>query len=166
MNFGLIYGMGYRTFKQYVKTNYGVDLTDYETKIAVDSFFRTYKGIGKRLTVLDSLFSREERTLGNRRRLWNTKPIIPERANAAIQGTGADILKQALVNVNKRLLTPGSGVMLVGTVHDEIILECPKEHGEFVSSVLKTAMEEAGQKYLKNVPVVVDVSIGNNWADK
>ena len=126
----------------------------------------TYKGIGRRLTILDSLFTREERTLGNRRRLWNTKPIITERANAAIQGTGADILKQALVNVNKRLLNPEKDVKLVGTVHDEIILECPKGRAKQVSKALKAAMEDAGRKYLKKVPVVVDVSIGDNWADK
>jgi DNA polymerase I-like protein with 3'-5' exonuclease and polymerase domains len=166
MNFGLIYGMGYKTFQKYARNNYGIDLTDYETKHAVDDFFMTYKGIGRRLTILDSLFTREERTLGNRRRLWNAKPIITERANAAIQGTGADILKQALVNVNKRLLYPENSVKLVGTVHDEIILECPKENAERVSEILKAAMEDAGRKYLKKVPVVADVSIGDNWADK
>lgn len=166
MNFGLIYGMGYKTFKKYAKTNYGVDLTDVETKFAVDNFFLTYKGIGRRLTILDSLFTNEERTLGNRRRLWNTKPIITERANAAIQGTGADILKQALVNVNECLLYPDSGVKLIGTVHDEIILECPKDKALQVSQILKTAMESAGRKYLKKVPVIADVSIGDSWADK
>jgi DNA polymerase I-like protein with 3'-5' exonuclease and polymerase domains len=166
MNFGLIYGMGYKSFQKYAKSNYGVDLTDYETKSAVDKFFMTYKGIGRRLTMLDSLFTREERTLGNRRRLWNTRPIITERANAAIQGTGADILKQALVNVNKRLLCLDSGIKLVGTVHDEIILECPKDRAKRVSKELKEAMEDAGRKYLKKVPVVADVSIGNNWGDK
>jgi len=166
MNFGLIYGMGYKTFQKYARNNYGVDLTDYETKTAVDNFFKTYKGIGRRLTILDSLFTREERTLGNRRRLWNSKPIITERANAAIQGIGADILKQALVNLNERLLYPDSDVWLIGAVHDEIILECPKARAKKVSKVLKAAMKEAGRKYLKKVPVVVDVSIGDNWADK
>lgn len=166
LNFGLIYGMGYKTFKKYAKNNYGVDLMDHETKSAVDNFFLAYKGIGKRLTILDSLFTHEERTLGNRRRLWNIKPIITERANAAIQGTGADILKQALVNVNERLLCSDNGVKLVGTVHDEIILECPKNRAKRVSKALKAAMEDAGRKHLEKVPVVVDVSIGDSWADK
>jgi DNA polymerase I-like protein with 3'-5' exonuclease and polymerase domains len=166
MNFGLIYGMGYKTFQRYAKNNYGVDLTEYETKTAVDNFFKTYKGIGRRLTILDSLFTCDERTLGNRRRLWNTKPVITERANAAIQGTGADILKQALVNVNKRLLYLDSGVQLIGVVHDEIILECPAGRAKKVSKVLKAAMEDAGRKYLKKVSIVVDVSIGDDWSAK
>jgi DNA polymerase I-like protein with 3'-5' exonuclease and polymerase domains len=166
MNFGLIYGMGYKSFQRYAKNNYGVDLTDYETKSAVDKFFMAYKGVGRRLTILDSLFTREERTLGNRRRLWAAKPIITERANAAIQGTGADILKQALANVHKRILRVDSSVMLVGTVHDEIILECPKDRAKRAGKALKAAMEEAGREYLKKVPVVAEVSIGNNWADK
>jgi DNA polymerase I-like protein with 3'-5' exonuclease and polymerase domains len=166
MNFGLIYGMGYKTFQKYAKNNYGVDLTDYETKSAVDNFFMNYKGIGRRLTILDSLCTREERTLGDRRRLWNTQPIITERANAAIQGTGADILKQALVNVNRRLLCLENDVKLVGTVHDEIILECPKNIAKQVKKALKIAMEDAGRKYLTKVPVVAEVSVGNSWADK
>lgn len=164
MNFGLIYGMGYKTFKKYAKNNYGVDLTDEETKFAVDNFFLTYTGIGNRLNVLDSLFTCEERTLGNRRRLWNQKPIITERANAAIQGTGADILKQALVYVNENLLS--DDVRLIATVHDEIILECPKHKAEFVSTTLKKLMEQAGKKYLKKVPVIADVAVGSSWADK
>ena len=55
---------------------------------------------------------------------------------------------------------------LVGTVHDEIILECPRGRAKRVSKALRAAMEAAGRKYLKKVPVVVDVSIGDNWADK
>lgn len=56
--------------------------------------------------------------------------------------------------------------MLVGTVHDEIILECPEAQAANVSVVLKAAMEDAGRKYLKIVPVVADVSIGKDWSDK
>lgn len=164
MNFGLIYGMGYKTFKKYAKNNYGVELSDEETKFAVDSFFLTYQGISNRINILNSLFTCEERTLGGRRRLWNQTPIITERANAAIQGTGADMLKQALVSVNKVLLN--DSVKLIATVHDEIILECSEDKAKYVASTLKSLMEEAGKIYLKNVPVVADVSIGQNWSDK
>ncbi len=164
MNFGLIYGMGYKMFRQYAKNNYGVDLSEQETKSSVDNFFLTYRGIGNRLSVLSSLFSCEERTLGNRRRLWNYKPIITERANAAIQGTGADILKQALINVNEQLLS--DEVKLISTVHDEIILECHKDKANYVSKTLKDLMEQAGRKYLKSVPIIADVSISDSWAGK
>ena len=55
---------------------------------------------------------------------------------------------------------------IVGTVHDEIILECPIDRADHVSAGLKTAMEDAGKKYLVKVPVVADVASGNTWADK
>ena len=164
MNFGLIYGMGYNSFQQYAKNNYGVDLTYEETRNAVDLFFLTYRSIGERLDILDSLFTLEERTLGGRRRLWEKKPIITERANAAIQGTGADILKQALVYINDNLLN--DDVKLIATVHDEIILECPQEQADRVSAELKSLMEQAGSKYLKKVLVVAELAIGNNWSEK
>jgi DNA polymerase I-like protein with 3'-5' exonuclease and polymerase domains len=164
MNFGLIYGMGYNSFQQYAKNGYGVDLTYEETRNSVDKFFLTYRSIGERLNILDSLFSLEERTLGGRRRFWEKTPIITERANAAIQGTGADILKQALVYINDVLLN--DDVKLIATVHDEIILECPAELAEHVSAELKSLMEKAGSKYLQKVPVVADVAVGSHWADK
>ena len=164
MNFGLIYGMGYNSFQQYAKNNYGVNLTYEETRNAVDKFFLTYRSIGERLNILDSLFTLEERTVGGRRRLWEKKPIITERANAAIQGTGADILKQALVYINEALLN--DNVKLIATVHDEIILECPREQADRIGSELKSLMEKAGSKYLKKVPVIADVAIGANWSEK
>ena len=56
--------------------------------------------------------------------------------------------------------------MLIGTVHDEIILECPKDNAKQVSIELGAAMERAGRKYLKKVPIVADVAISDSWADK
>ena len=55
---------------------------------------------------------------------------------------------------------------LVGTVHGEMTLECPKGRAKKVSKILKTAMENAGKKFLKKVRVVADVAIGNSWAEK
>lgn len=162
MNFGLIYGMGYKMFRQYALNNYGIALNEYEVSEQVNKFFATYGGIANRLNILNSMYTLEERTIGNRRRLWQKPPIITERANASIQGTGADILKRALVRINEHLLS--DDVRLVAIVHDEIVIEVSKSQADDVSMLLKELMETAGMYYLKKVPVIADVKISRTWA--
>ena len=164
MNFGLVYGMGYKGFQAYAKSGYGVDLAIEEVKSIVDKFFGTYRGLTDRINILCVSRALEERTIGNRRRMWEQLPPITERANAGVQGTGADILKRALVLINDNLLN--DNIKLVCTVHDEIVLEVPKNEANTISKTLKKLMEEAGAFYIKKVPIIADVSIGANWADK
>jgi DNA polymerase I-like protein with 3'-5' exonuclease and polymerase domains len=59
----------------------------------------------------------------------------------------------------------GANTKIVGTVHDEILVEAPEEHAESVTQILKTTMESAGRVYLQIVPVVADVRIGLSWAE-
>ena len=54
---------------------------------------------------------------------------------------------------------------MVHMVHDEIVLECPKEHVEDVKTLLSAKMVEAGEVFLKNVPVVAEADSGPNWAE-
>jgi DNA polymerase-1 len=60
----------------------------------------------------------------------------------------------------------GTGAILVGTVHDEILVEAPGDRALEVAHRLKTTMEQAGQHYLQQVPVVTDVHIAASWAEK
>ncbi len=164
MNFGLVYGMGYNGFQAYAKNGYGVDLSLDEVTGIVDKFFRTYQGLTDRLNELNVRRTLEERTMGNRRRAWKHLPPITERANSGVQGTGADILKRALVLLNDNLLN--DDVKLICIVHDEIVLEVPKNQADAISKKLKRLMEEAGAFYIKKVPIIADISIGASWADK
>ena len=164
MNFGLVYGMGYKGFQAYAKNGYGVDLSLDEVKSIVDKFFRTYRGLTDRLNELSICRTLEERTIGNRRRAWKHLPPITERANSGVQGTGADILKRALVLVNDNLLN--DDVKLVCIVHDEIVLEVPQNQADVIGKKLKRLMEEAGAFYIKKVPVIADISMGGSWAEK
>jgi DNA polymerase I-like protein with 3'-5' exonuclease and polymerase domains len=78
-----------------------------------------------------------------------------------VQGTGADILKRAL-----GLLPPalqGTGAQIIGTVHDEIILEVPEAQAEAAATRLKSVMKQAGRFYLSRVPVEVEVVIAQDW---
>lgn len=60
----------------------------------------------------------------------------------------------------------GTGTKMIGCVHDEIILEVPKDASNRTAAILREPMERAGRSFLKTVPVVVDVSVGENWAEK
>jgi DNA polymerase-1 len=78
-----------------------------------------------------------------------------------IQGTSADILKRAL-----RLLhdaAAGTSASLVNIVHDEIIVECDAADADATAQFLETAMVDAARQYITNVPVKVDVHIGDEW---
>lgn len=165
LNFGLIYGMKPNTFANYARTKYQVELTPGEARYQVEQFFKTYKGIGRRINQLIEKVGNTEKTLNGRIREWTRKPPITERANYAVQGTGADILKVALCEVNKKLLC-NPKIHLVSTIHDEIILEVPDEMKDEVAIQLKFIMEDAGRKFIQDVPIIADVSIGKDWSAK
>ena len=161
LNFGLIYGIGINSFIDYAQDNYGVTLTYGEAKYRVQQFFINYKGIGKRINILLEKPDNEERTLSGRRRKWDRMPPITERANFGVQGTGADILKIALVEIDRTLLT-NPNIKLVSTIHDEVILEVKTD----IAQELKCIMEEAGNRFIKKVPIIAEVSIGHDWSAK
>jgi DNA polymerase I len=102
--------------------------------------------------------------LGNRRRIWPDTPKITELLNSPIQGTSADIIKKALCLLHERL--SGTEIKVVACIHDETILEALINEVEKAQEILRDSMVEAGQMYLKNVPVVIDVSVVENWAEK
>ncbi len=84
--------------------------------------------------------------------------------NNPVQGLAGDGLKQALV-ILWPVLKP-TGAKLLAVVHDEIVLEAPRREAQEVCRIVKTAMVEGMQVYLKKVPVCVDASIGESWAEK
>ena len=87
-----------------------------------------------------------------------------ERAamNTPIQGTAADIMKIAMINVYRKLKEENLKSKIVLQVHDEMMLEVPLEEAEEVKKIVKTEMESAAKL---NVPLVADISEANNWYD-
>jgi len=81
-----------------------------------------------------------------------------------VQGTAADITKKALGQLSRRLAD--TGAKIIGTVHDEIILEVPEGMANDAAAILKETMIQAGKAYLGKVPVEVEVTIGETWAEK
>jgi DNA polymerase-1 len=82
--------------------------------------------------------------------------------NTPMQGTGADIIKLAMLRTTERIAREGWPVQMLLTVHDELVFECPPEIADEVGAALKTEME---QVYTLTVPLEVDIGIGDTWAD-
>jgi DNA polymerase-1 len=80
--------------------------------------------------------------------------------NAPIQGTAADIIKLAMVRVDRRLEQEGLKSRLILQVHDELILEVPEEEAEYAAKLLSEEMEGAVSLA---VPLTVSTAIGENW---
>ncbi|MDF0554030.1 bifunctional 3'-5' exonuclease/DNA polymerase [Kamptonema sp. UHCC 0994] len=166
VNFGLIYGMGAAKLQAYAEEKYDVLLTLEEAKEFRKRFFQAYSGVRRwhdsiRRTVYVKDI-KQIRTIGGRRRRWAKKPRLSELLNHPVQGTSADMLKVAIVRLFK--LLPKTGAKLIGVVHDEILLECPKATLKRTSCILKKVMVEAGELYLQQVPVEVEVTICSSWA--
>jgi len=86
-----------------------------------------------------------------------------EAVNMPIQGTAADILKRAMIDVHAALPTLSGGrTRMILTVHDELLFEAPTEVAEESAETLRGIMQRAVPL---RVPVVVDVGIGENWKD-
>ncbi len=82
--------------------------------------------------------------------------------NTPMQGTGADIIKLAMLRTTERIAREGWPVQMLLTVHDELVFESPPDIAEAVGAALKDEMENV---YKLSVPLEVDIGIGQNWAD-
>jgi DNA polymerase-1 len=85
-----------------------------------------------------------------------------EAVNMPIQGTAADILKKAMIDLHAELPRRGLAAQMILTVHDELLFECDRSEAEATAVVVKELMENAVQL---SVPVTVDIGIGENWKD-
>lgn len=164
INFGLIYGCGAKKLKETAENQYGVDLPLTKAEDYRRQFFKVYRGIHRWLSQLKRDRPMSIRTLSNRRRQWSECPWVTATSNSIVQGTAADITKQALALLPNALA--GTGAKLIGTVHDEILLECPETIASDAARILQEVMVRAGEMYLKLVPVEVEIKVVDNWADK
>jgi DNA polymerase-1 len=78
-----------------------------------------------------------------------------------IQGTAADIMKRAMIQVHAAL-DPASGARMLLTVHDELLLEAPESNAEEIAGLVRASMEGAAAL---DVPLTVDIGVGANWKE-
>ncbi len=165
VNFGIVYGIGAFRLGQ------ELDIPLKEAEDYIAGYFKKYTNIKKYMD--KAIIHAEEKgyaeTIFNRRRAMpelHAKTFVQrsfgERVamNMPIQGTAADIIKIAMVQVHQKLLERGLRAKLILQVHDELLLEVHKEDAKEVSNLLKQTMEQAVQ--LK-VPMLVEVHQGNSW---
>ena len=85
-----------------------------------------------------------------------------EAVNMPIQGSAADILKKAMIDLHADLPRRGMKTHMILTVHDELLFESPREEAEAAVEVVRERMENAASL---SVPLTVDVGVGENWRD-
>lgn len=165
VNFGIIYG----------KTDFGLsedlNIPVPQAKQYIESYFAKYEKIKE---FMDNVIETAEKD-GYSKTMFNRRRYIPEiksknfmernrgkRAamNAPIQGSAADIIKIAMVNVFKRLEKEGLKSKLILQVHDELIVETPIEELERVENIVREEMENA---ISMKVDLTVDLNIGVSW---
>jgi DNA polymerase-1 len=162
LNFGLLYGMGWRRFREQARCEYGIDLSEDDARRLRRGFFQTYRGLARwhRQAGMSQDQGIETRTLTGRRRLEVSR--YTEKLNTPVQGTGADGFKTALALLWKRRHEcPGAALVLA--VHDEIVVECAAAQADAVAAWLRRAMVDGMAPLIAPVPVEVEVQIRTVW---
>ncbi len=167
VNFGIIYGVSAFGLSQ--QTN----LSRTESKELIETYYETYPTL-KAYISKQVDFARDngyvETLLGRRRYLKNINSqnsIVrsgDERnaVNAPIQGSAADIIKIAMINIDKRFKKENYKSKMLLQVHDELVFDIHKDELETLKPIIKNEMENA---YKLSIPLTVDLDIGDNWLD-
>jgi DNA polymerase I-like protein with 3'-5' exonuclease and polymerase domains len=166
-NFGMIFGIGYRKFKTYAAASFGLQLSLSESKILHSKFHAAYPKLREwhrqRGSLVDDGWAYIRTAMGRRRLLSYDDARMTTAANTLIQGTGADILKIALSELNEYL---NDEVRLVAVVHDEIVLEVKEDLVAEWSKKLPHIMVHAGDTVFNKTKLVAEPGVGNDWSAK
>ncbi len=176
INFGVMYGMGVNALQKTLGTSAG-QVSRVEAQKFYDGYFKNFSGLAEYLDNVKKETAKRgytETVFGRRRYFEGINSRLPfiraaaERMaiNAPIQGTEADIIKLAMVKADEWLVKQklDNKTFLVLQVHDELVYEMEKGIVEKVAPEIKKIMESSVDlKTTKSVPIVVDVSVGENW---
>jgi len=167
INFGIAYGM----------SPYGLsrelDMGCKQAKAFIERYFERYPGVKRYMeeVVAEAREKGFVKTLLGRRRpipgLFSREKGVREFAertaiNTPIQGSGADLVKLAMLAIDRRLREGRFRARLLLQVHDELLFEVPQEEVEEVSALVRKEMEEV---YPLSVPLRVNLAVGKNWAE-
>ena len=169
VNFGILYGMGARALAE---TGH---MTVVEAELALDNYLKEFPGIeeyrvhtvseGRELGYVKTFFGRK-RYLPNLRSSFEYIRKESERMaiNAPIQGTAADIVKRAMIDITREmyLSRDNNDMRMLSQVHDELIFEIKKEKATKIVPQIKVIMERVPEF---TVPIVVEAKFGKNWQE-
>jgi len=165
INFGIIYGMSAWGLSE------TIDITPIEANMYINKYFDTYS---KAKECLDEFINSSKR-LGYSKTLFNRRRYIPEvnsdngnlrsfgertAMNSPIQGTAADIIKIAMVDIYEEMKKQKLKSLMIAQVHDELIFDCVEEELEIVRKIVKEKMEGAVKL---SIPLIADSNSGENW---
>ena len=165
INFGLMYGMSaFGLTRQ-------LDIPRAEAQQYLDTYFERYTGVKDYIenTKIKAKENMYVETLMGRRLYLNEinaanglRRQAAERAaiNAPLQGSAADIIKKAMIDINQFLFKEMPNVKMIMQVHDELIFESPKSEANEVLKAMKEMMESTVEL---NIPLIADAEIGANW---
>ena len=167
VNFGIVYGISAFSLAQ------DIGVYPNEAKAYIDAYLEKYHGVRdymKQIVETAKAQGYVATIYGRRRYLPELKSAnfnmrsFGERValNMPVQGTAADIIKLAMVNVHRRLKAERLKARLILQVHDELIVECPGEEAEQVRQILTEEMENAARL---SVPLLAEAHIGHSWAE-
>jgi DNA polymerase-1 len=167
INFGIIYG----------SSAFGIanqlGIAQAEAQATIDRYFERYRGVRR---FLDESVE-QARTQGFVRTLLGRRRYLPDLSsrnralrqaaermavNTVIQGTAADLIKKAMVEVAEALREAGLAARMILQVHDELVFEAPERELEALSGLVRERMQSV---YALRVPLRVDVGTGNNWRE-
>ena len=165
VNFGIVYGIGAFSLAK------DIGVSNKEAKAYIESYLNTFKGVA---SFMESTISAAKEQ-GYVTTVFGRRRYLPELSssnhmlrafgervarNAPIQGTAADIIKIAMVNVFQRLKKENLNAKLILQVHDELIIEADEACAERAAAILKEEMQNAAKM---KVELTSDVNIGKNW---
>jgi DNA polymerase I len=167
VNFGVLYGLGSVGLAQ------RTDMNRVEAKEFITKYFTVYKNIDKYIKTTKSFAHNHGfvQTLFGRRRylpeINSYMPMLKAQAermaiNMPIQGTAADLMKLAMIKIYQDLPKIDPSTKIVLQVHDELVLEVPKDSLKQVAEFVKTTMENI---YKLSVPLTVDIEVGSTWGN-
>lgn len=167
VNFGVIYG----------QTPWGLStalgISREEAAEFIEDYFTRYAGVTAFIdaTLIECRETGFAKTILGRRRAISGIPRkrgktlnLPERTavNTVIQGSAADLIKQAMIRIHNRLHAENHPARMLMQIHDELVFETPESHVESLIDLVRTEMETA---LPLSVPIEADIAIGDNWLD-
>ena len=165
INFGLMYGMSAFGLTRQLGIPRG------EAQEYLDTYFARYTGVRDYMDNIKAQAKEDKfvETIMGRRLYLNEinaanglRRQAAERAaiNAPLQGSAADIIKKAMLDIDELLLNEMSEVQMIMQVHDELVFECPKNKADSVMEKMKDTMEKTVEL---NIPLIAEAAIGSNW---
>ena len=167
VNFGIVYGISEFSLAE------DIGVSRYEARAYIDNYLTNYRGVR---TYMKKVVE-DAREIGYTETLYGRKRYIPElksgnfnvrsgaeriALNTPIQGTAADLIKLAMIRVEKALNEHFPDAKLLLQVHDELIVECPEEIASQVAELISREMEGVAQL---NVPLTAEAKYGKSWYD-